>query len=105
MRHELKQQYLKDIAPLAEYVRNQEPDTLAYDVLCSDKDPLQVVLMERYRSKQKAYLEVHCSSAPFRAFQPIFQRMLDNKGQVTMSRHSYYESMVGFVTEPSYKTK
>jgi quinol monooxygenase YgiN len=90
------QQFQKDIEPVAVHVRNHEPDTLAYEVLLSDKDPLQVLIMERYRNKDVAYLQVHKSSAPFLAFRPKLQAMQESGRVLRMSGNSYLDSGVGF---------
>ena len=92
---ERREQFLEGIKPVAEYVQSSEPDTLAYEVLLSDKDPLQVLVLERYTDKENAYLKVHRSSAPFLAFKIFFQAML-NEGQLQISGHSYLDSGVGF---------
>lgn len=53
--------------PLAEYVRAQEEGTLAYEAVCQDKDAREVVIFERYISKD--YMNnVHCASQLFKAF-------------------------------------
>ena len=81
--------------PVAKHVRDHEPDTLAYEVLLSDKDPLQVMILERYRDKENAYLQVHKSSQPFLEFRPKLKNMQD-QSYVTVSGHSYFDSEVGF---------
>jgi len=91
-----KDQFLEDVRPVAEYVKAHEPDTLSYEVLLSDKDSLEVMIMERYRDKEVSYLQVHKSSAPFLAFRPKLRRMQE-AGQVTVSGKSYIDSVVGFV--------
>jgi quinol monooxygenase YgiN len=65
-----KDQFLEFFRPVAQHVQQHEPDTLAYEVLLSDKDPLQVLILERYRDKDNAYLTVHRSSQPFLEFRP-----------------------------------
>mmetsp|Transcript_4006 Transcript_4006/g.10478 ORF Transcript_4006/g.10478 Transcript_4006/m.10478 type:complete len:174 (-) Transcript_4006:67-588(-) len=92
---EYKKQFLLDIDPVAKYVRSSEPDTLAYEVLLSDKDSLQVLVLERYKDKENAYLKVHKTSAPFLQFRSKLQAMID-KGQVKISGHSYLDSTIGF---------
>ena len=92
---ERKEQFLEEIKPVAEYVQSSEPDTLAYEVLISDKDPRQVLVLERYKDKDNAYLKVHKSSAPFLAFRKKLQVMQD-EGQITISGNSYVYSGVGF---------
>lgn len=81
--------------PIANHVRDHEPDTLAYEVLLSDKDPLQVMILERYRDKENAYLQVHKSSQPFLEFRPKLKSMQD-QGHVTVSGHSYLDTGIGF---------
>jgi quinol monooxygenase YgiN len=92
---EYKQQFLKDFKPLADYVKTIETDTLAYEVLLSDNDPLKVMILERYKDKENAYLKIHKSSVPFLAFRPKLQAMQE-KGLVTISGNSYIDSGVGF---------
>jgi quinol monooxygenase YgiN len=92
---EYKEQFLNDIKPVAEYVKSSEPDTVAYEVLLSDKDPLEVLILERYKDKENAYLKVHKSSEPFLAFRPKLQAMQE-MGQVKVSGNSYLDSGVGF---------
>lgn len=92
---EHKEQFLRDFAPVAGHAQAHEPDTLAYEVLISDQDSLQVLVLERYRDKDNAYLTVHRSSEPFLAFRPKLKAMQD-AGYVTVSGHSYLDSKVGF---------
>uniref|UniRef100_A0A7R9WPV4 ABM domain-containing protein n=1 Tax=Craspedostauros australis TaxID=1486917 RepID=A0A7R9WPV4_9STRA len=90
-----KDQFLLDIAPLAKFVKEKEPDTTAYEVLLSDKDPLHVLIMERYKDKENAFEKVHRSSAAYLEFRPKLGAMIDG-GFVKMDGHSYVDSMVGF---------
>jgi quinol monooxygenase YgiN len=92
---EYKEQFLREIQPEADYVKANEPGTLAYNVLLSDQDPLQVLVLERYQDKEEAYLQIHKSSTPFLAFRPKLQAMQE-AGHVTISGHSYLDSGVGF---------
>jgi quinol monooxygenase YgiN len=92
---EHKSTFLKDIAPLAEYVKLHELDTIAYEVLLSDKDPLQVLILERYKDKENAFLSVHRSSNPFLEFRPKLQA-LEQAGFVTIQGESYLDAGVGF---------
>lgn len=92
---EFKKKFLKDIQPVAEHCKANEPGTLAYEVLLSDKDPLQVLVLERYQDKEVAYLQVHKSSTPFLEFRAKLQAMQEG-GHVRISGHSYLDSMVGF---------
>lgn len=88
-------QFLEDIKPLCDYIRANEPTTLAYEVMKSDKDPLVVTLMERYADKDEAYLKIHKSAKPFLVFRPKLKAMQDD-GNVEISGESYVDSMVGF---------
>lgn len=92
---EYKDEFLKLIQIVSDHVRTSEPDTLAYKVLLSNKDPLQVLVLERYRDKEIAYLQVHKSSAPFLDFRPKLAAM-QNAGHVTISGESYIDSEIGF---------
>lgn len=87
--------FLEAIRPVAKHVLENEPDTLAYEVLLSDKDPLQVLVLERYRDKENAYLKVHKSSEPFLQFRPVLGQMQQD-GKVTISGHSYIDAQIGF---------
>ena len=89
------EQFLGDIKPLCDYIRANEPTTLAYEVMKSDKDPLMVTLMERYADKDEAYLKIHKSAKPFLEFRPKLKAMQDD-GNVEISGESYVDSMVGF---------
>jgi len=91
-----KQVFLKDIAPLCEYVKSHEATTIAYEVLLSDKDPLKVVILERYVDKDEAFLKVHRNSKPFLEFRPKLKAMQD-AGAVIVEGESYVDSGVGFV--------
>ena len=93
--NEHKEKFLQDIAPLAAYVRDHEPDTIAYQVMQSDKDPLRVLILERYRDKETAYLQVHRSTAEFLAFRPKLKAMED-AGYVSIAGESYVDSEIGF---------
>jgi quinol monooxygenase YgiN len=92
---EHKQTFLREFAPLAAYIKDNEQDTIAYEVLLSDQDPLQAVIFERYRDKETAFLKVHRSSAPFLEFRPKL-KALQEAGHVTIEGHSYIDSRVGF---------
>ena len=89
------QYFLEAFAPVARYVKENEPDTLAYEALLSDKDPLHVLVLERYRDKENAYLKVHRSSKPFLKFRPKLGE-LEKAGKVTIKGHSYLDASVGF---------
>lgn len=91
-----KAEFLDDFKPVAAYIRAQEPSTLGYEILLSDKDELQVVVLERYVDKENAYLRIHKSSKEFLAFRPKLQAMQE-AGRVTVSGHSYLDSGLGFV--------
>ena len=93
---EYKYQFLQHFAPLAAYVREHEPQTLSYEALQSDQNPLQILILERYTDKEVAYLQVHKSSLQFLEFRPKLQWMQE-AGHVTIHGHSYEDTMLGFV--------
>ncbi len=82
------------LEPVAEYVAKFELNTISYEMLESDKDPTQIYMLERYRTK-KDYLDVHRKSKQFLLFRDQFQKMIAD-GAV-LDGHSYIESNVGFV--------
>lgn len=92
---EHKETFLNDIAPLAQYVKDNELDTIAYEVLLSDKDPLRVLILERYKDKEHAFLTVHKNSKPFLEFRPKLLA-LQEAGHVTVDGESYVDAGVGF---------
>jgi quinol monooxygenase YgiN len=88
---EYQAQFLRDITPLCHHVRDHEPDTIAYQVLLSDQDPLRVVILERYRDQEMAFLMVHRNSIPFLEFRPKLQALQD-AGHVTVEGASYLDA-------------
>ena len=87
--------FLGDVKPLADYIARNEPTTIAYEVLQSDRDPLMVTLMERYVDKDEAYLKTHKSSEAFLDFRPKLKAMQD-AGFVEVEGQSYLDTGVGF---------
>lgn len=79
-------------APLAVVVKENEAGTLSYGLAISDKDPLMVLIFERYVDKDDAYLRVHRSSESFQVFRPQLAALKAN-----ISGESYIESDLGFV--------
>lgn len=72
------------------------PTTLSYRVAISDKDPLLVVVMERYSDKEHGYLEVHRSGSEFLKFREKLKGMSE-RGDVTIEGESYLETGLGYV--------
>mmetsp|Transcript_5439 Transcript_5439/g.7875 ORF Transcript_5439/g.7875 Transcript_5439/m.7875 type:complete len:157 (-) Transcript_5439:135-605(-) len=95
-KEQYKEEFLNDFVPLAKYVRQHEPTTIAYEVLQSDDDPLRIMILERYVDKEMAYLKVHKLSAAFLEFRPKLKAMQES-GFVTIEGHSYRDSQLGFV--------
>ena len=91
-----KQEFMALFAPLAEYVATHEPNTLAYQVLESDQNPLQILLLERYADKQRDYLDTHKSSTAFSDFRAKLAVMQETK-QVVLSGQSYVDGSVGYI--------
>ena len=73
---ESRVEFLKHWAPLARYVRDAEPFCLLFEAIQSDKDPLLLIVDERYIDKN-VYVEKHRSSAAFHAFRPHMQKLQD----------------------------
>lgn len=60
-------QLLTAFEPLAAYVRDNEVNTLSYEISISDVKPFHVLIFERYATKEY-FLTVHRTSKPFLAF-------------------------------------
>lgn len=73
---ESRREFMKHWAPLARYVRDAEPFCLLFEAIQSDKDPLLLIVDERYTDKN-VYVEKHRSSAAFHAFRPYMQKLQD----------------------------
>ena len=80
-------QMLEAIVPLVDYVKKSEPTTLGYKVMRGDKDPLKVMIMERYVDKDDAYLKVHRSSKEFLDFKRTLRELAPE-----VDGHSFHES-------------
>jgi quinol monooxygenase YgiN len=91
-----RDEFLELVQPVINHVTNNEPTTLGYEVLLSDKDDLQILFLERYVDKEIAYLEIHKSSAAFLAFRPKLQAM-QQAGRVSVTGSSFVDSGMGFV--------
>lgn len=73
-----------------------EQTTLSYQVAISDKNPLQVLVMERYSDKENGYLTVHKSGKEFLKFREQLKGMQD-RGEVVINGESYLETSLGYV--------
>lgn len=88
-----RERFVSSWTPLAKYVKEQEIGTLSYELLYSERDPLRILINERYETKEY-YLKVHKSSAEFLTFRKKFDQILKNGAVV--DGHSYNESGIGF---------
>ena len=82
----------KLVSSFAEWIKENEPKTLSYQLMCSDKEPLQVCTLERYEDKKYAYAVAHKMSPEFFKFRPALAAL-----EPTIDGHSYYESGGGFM--------
>ena len=89
-----KVEFESEFEKLAAFVRSSEPQTISYELLRSDKNPLQIYILERYGSKTD-YLEVHRKSQPFLSFREKFQGLIE-KGAL-VDGDSYLEPGIGFI--------
>jgi len=80
--------------PLAKYVKDNEPGTISYEVLESDKDENRILILERYVNKDY-YLTIHRSSKEFLSFRGEFQKMIDAGAKV--DGQSYLETGIGYI--------
>ena len=72
-----------------------EPFLYSYEVSQSDKDPLQYIIVERYRSKAD-YVGAHRRSTAFHTFRPQMKALQD-AGEVIVTGASFNEVGLGFV--------
>jgi len=70
--------------------------TLSYRVSISDKDPLSVLLVERYSDKQTAFERIHKHGNEFVTFRDKIKGM-KNRGMVRIKALSYWETELGYV--------
>ena len=82
----------KLVSSFAEWIKENEPKTLSYQLMCSDKEPLQVCILERYEDKSYAYAVAHKTSPEFFKFRPALAAL-----EPVIDGHSYYESGGGFI--------
>jgi quinol monooxygenase YgiN len=47
------------VSSYAQWMKENEPTTLSYQLMTSDSDPLQVCILERYQDKSYAYAVAH----------------------------------------------
>jgi quinol monooxygenase YgiN len=87
--------FIEAFAPMGDAVSRTEPDTLGYEVSRSEKDPLKLMIFERYRTLD-AYLKAHKSTKHFLKFRPKLQALQDAK-KVIITGESYQELGVGFM--------
>lgn len=83
---------LKLWTPVAMHCRDHEPGTLTYEAAISDSDPNRIVFLERYTTKDVAYLQVHKSSSAFLTFREALSRFTPR-----ISGHSYIATDIGYV--------
>eukprot|EP00304_Pavlova_gyrans_P013707 CAMPEP_0206045788 /NCGR_PEP_ID=MMETSP1466-20131121/16855_1 /ASSEMBLY_ACC=CAM_ASM_001126 /TAXON_ID=44452 /ORGANISM="Pavlova gyrans, Strain CCMP608" /LENGTH=124 /DNA_ID=CAMNT_0053420741 /DNA_START=27 /DNA_END=401 /DNA_ORIENTATION=+ len=86
-------QFLNDFSPMAAAVRDSEPNTLSYEVSQSEKNPLELVIVERYRTKAD-FVDVHRSMKHFIKFRPKLQALQD-AGEVTVTGDGLNELGIG----------
>jgi len=89
-----KMEFRSEFDRIATFVRDHEPLTISYELLQSDKDPLQIFILERYKDKS-AYLDIHKSTKEFMVFRAKFQKMIERGAKV--DGDSYLETGIGFV--------
>jgi hypothetical protein len=102
---DLRDKFLEWIEPVCnDVITNESPagskgstqTTLSYQVAISDKNPLMVVVIERYSDKDNGYLTVHRSGGEFVKFRELLKGMQD-KGEVEIEGESYLETSLGYV--------
>ena len=80
-------------ATYVKYIQEDEPTTLSYQALYSDKEPLVVTMFERYKDKSYGYTVAHRTTPEFRTFRAALEEL----GPV-LDGHSSFERVQGFMT-------
>jgi len=102
---ELRDKFLNLIEPVCRDVLNNESPTgtrsstqttLSYQVAISDKNPLMLLVLERYTDKDNGYLTIHRTGGEFLKFRELLKGMQE-KGDVQIEGESYLETSLGFV--------
>lgn len=97
--HAAKEAFEHEFARLAQYVRQHEPETRSYQVLCHEQDDLQLLILERYVHKERSYLQIHKTSPAFLQFRPQLAAW-QQQGLVTITGQSYRDAKIGFMDRP-----
>lgn len=79
-------EFLALFEPYAQFIKENEPTTLAYEVLVSDKDPKVVTMFERFKDREYAYNVAHKTTPEFRKFRAALTELAPE-----LDGHSYYE--------------
>uniref|UniRef100_A0A383VP24 ABM domain-containing protein n=1 Tax=Tetradesmus obliquus TaxID=3088 RepID=A0A383VP24_TETOB len=79
--------------PLAEYVKAAEPVALAFEVLQADNDPCNIMVYERYVSRE-AYEGTHRTSPAFLHFKTAMAAL---PFKVELVGQSFLETNIGFM--------
>ena len=90
------EQFVRIWSPAARFCHRHEPELLSYEVCKSDKDPLQILVFERYSSKA-AYTGPHRRTQAFSDFKDAIGRS-GLSDRYIMDGHSYKETGVGFMS-------
>ena len=83
----------KLVSEYAQWMKENEPSTLSYQLMQSDKDPLQVCILERYADTSYAYAIAHKTSPEFRKFRPALAAL-----EPEIDGHSYFEDAACFMS-------
>lgn len=78
---------------LAAFVQDHEPETLAFEALQSDSDPLMLLIYERYTSRS-SYENIHRKSEAFTTFKTW---LMEYPHGPDISGQSYVETNKGFM--------
>ena len=90
-------EFRKLFAPYAEWVAINEPTTTSYQLLQHVSLPLEVLVLERYITKE-AYLNIHRKSKEFISFKERFLQLKDaSETAFAVSGNSYNDTPLGFM--------
>ena len=84
--------FLASMLPYAAWVAANEPNTLQYQLLKSDKPDRGIAycIIERYADKQRDFIDKHRGSGEFKVFREVL-KVLQDEGTAVVEGESYLD--------------
>jgi quinol monooxygenase YgiN len=97
LKPEMVAEFKERFAVLANHVRENEPETVSYQLCESDQSPDEFMIVERYPSRAKLE-DPHQQSAPFKTFKEWW---VNSGAVIEKSGMSCLETDIGFMARTS----